>query len=712
MKIIVAVPDITFNGGAEQVARDIGAALLELGEVVIVSVFSHAGDRPSANARDFGDGRSVAVVHLGMSRPRNAVDKIFIRLALMRNVMRAVPDADIVIGNNFFRYFAMRPLSKRPVCIEVQHLCYEEERPRWIQLLMRDTLYKRLDNVVVLTERDRALFARQGVENASVLYNAVHMPRAIGDPAARPKVVVAVGRLTAQKNFAALIEVWAEVAERLHDWSLAIYGEGEQREMLQALIDSKGLGQRVTLAGFRSDKREIYESGSLLCSVSRYEGFPLSLCEAAAYGLPVVAFDCPSGPRELLSMGDLGRLVPLDDKTGLAKALIELAEDEALRQRCSRNARLASRVFAFDAFAFRWRQHVERLVCARVSPKQFAIDDSMGAHPMSSPAKPRLAPPRAAGPSNATEMKSALRASAHGLLRRVKHMLPDELYLYIWHRVKIGRFPNLKNPTTFNEWILHRNLNPQPQWTELADKLAVREYVKSKIGEKHLVPLLAAPAVFTREVFDSLPNAFAMKANHGCGFVKLVRDKSSTSFEELDRIAQKWLSTDYYLVTRERHYHAIERRIYFEKLLLDRAGRVPSDIKLNMFGSSPDGPIIYAGVVSDRSGDTRIAMFDAQWNRLDLALGEYRPNEVSVPPPANWEEIKRIAMALAEDLGYVRVDLYAPDNEVYFGELTFTPGAGVFPFHPDRFDHDWGRLLKEMMTGHPMSGMRVQYGST
>jgi hypothetical protein len=320
--------------------------------------------------------------------------------------------------------------------------------------------------------------------------------------------------------------------------------------------------------------------------------------------------------------------------------------------------------------------------------------------------------PSGAGPAGG--VKRAARTYAYELLRRLKHSLPDELFLVIWHRWQIGRFPNLKRPVTYNEWILRRCLHPEPRWTELADKLKVREYVKSKIGEKHLVPLLAAPEVFTREVFDALPNAFAMKANHGCGFVKLVHDKSTTSFEELSRIAEQWLATDYSRVSRERHYHAIERRVYFEKLLLDRSGKVPADLKLNMFGHGPDGPIIYTGVVSDRCGDTRIAMYDANWKRLDLALGEYRPNEVAVPPPRNWDDIKRIAMVLAEDLGYVRVDLYAPDDEVYFGELTFTPGAGVFPFHPDRFDHDWGRLLEEMMSGRAMHAAHAQsqFGST
>jgi glycosyltransferase involved in cell wall biosynthesis len=360
MKIIVAVPDITFNGGAEQVARDIGTALLAVGDVVIVSAFSHPAERVPSKAGNRWKEGGIGVVHLGLSRPRSVLGKIFTRLTLMRSLRRAVPDADIVVGNNFFRYFAL-PLSRQVVCVEVQHLCYEEERPRPFHLMLRNLLYRWLDNVVVLTERDRSVFASHRVTNTSVLYNAVHLPPTVSDAALRPKVVIAVGRLTAQKNFSTLIEVWATIAHRLADWSLVIYGEGEERNMLQALIEEKGLAGRVSLAGYRHDKREIYESGAMLCSVSRYEGFGLSLYEAAAHGLPVVAFDCPSGPRELLSMGDIGRLVPLDDRRRLGEALIEMAEDGALREQCARNARQVARAFSFEAFAFRWRQHVERL---------------------------------------------------------------------------------------------------------------------------------------------------------------------------------------------------------------------------------------------------------------------------------------------------------------------------------------------------------------
>jgi hypothetical protein len=293
-------------------------------------------------------------------------------------------------------------------------------------------------------------------------------------------------------------------------------------------------------------------------------------------------------------------------------------------------------------------------------------------------------------------LKRVVTLAVMKILHGVKFFLPDYAYLLLSHRRRVGRFPNLKEPATFNEWILNSCLRPDPRWSELTDKLRVREYVRSKVGESYLIPLVAVPEVFTREVFESLPPSFVMKANHGCAFVKVVWDKSKTSFEELNQLAERWLAVDFYRASRERHYRPIEPRIYFEQLLLDSSGKIPADFKMNMFGGAPDSPIIYTGVISDRFGDTRGNFYDAQWNWLDLTMGGYRRSEVAQPQPENWEELKRVAAALADGLGYVRVDLYAPDDRVFFGELTFTPGAGVFPFFPDRYDDEWGRLLMEM----------------
>ncbi|WP_206954417.1 ATP-grasp fold amidoligase family protein [Trinickia acidisoli] len=284
-------------------------------------------------------------------------------------------------------------------------------------------------------------------------------------------------------------------------------------------------------------------------------------------------------------------------------------------------------------------------------------------------------------------------------LRALKHILPDTLFLWLSHRRHVGRFPNLIAPKTFNEFILHRCLHPEPQWSMLADKLAVREFVRQRIGEEYLVPLIAVPDVFTEDVFDSLPDSFVMKTNHGCGYVEIVEDKRRTSFEHLNRLAQKWLAEDFYRASRERHYRPIKPRLYFEQLLLDRTGNVPADLKMNMFGRDAAGPIIYAGIVSDRFGTPHGDVFDVRWNQLDLAVGHYPRSKVPPPPPPHWDEIVRLATRLADGLGYVRVDLYVPDGKVYFGELTFTPGAGVFPFHPDRYDYEWGQLFKNMIEG-------------
>jgi hypothetical protein len=282
------------------------------------------------------------------------------------------------------------------------------------------------------------------------------------------------------------------------------------------------------------------------------------------------------------------------------------------------------------------------------------------------------------------------------VLHGVKHFLPDSVFLFLSHRRRVGRFPNLRNPATFNEIILDRCLHPDPLWSVLADKLAVRDYVKDKIGEKHLIPLLAVPDVLTQDVFDALPDSFVMKANHGCGFVKVVWNKADVSFAELRQLANQWLSTDFYIASRERHYRPITPRIYFEKLLLDRSGRVPPDYKINIFDREQGEPVIYTGVVSDRFGTPRHDFYDTQWNRLNIAAAGYPCSEDPAARLPNWEEVLGVAARLSEGLGYVRVDLYAYDDEIFFGELTFTPDAGVTRFSQDSFDYEWGQLIKTM----------------
>lgn len=301
----------------------------------------------------------------------------------------------------------------------------------------------------------------------------------------------------------------------------------------------------------------------------------------------------------------------------------------------------------------------------------------------------------APGKRKHSKLRGALRIAWQG----TKQLFPDYAFMLVQHRRMIGRWPNLREPSTFNEAMLLRCLNPDMRWAPLTDKLAVRDYVREKIGEKHLIPLLAAPEVFTREVFDALPSAFVMKANHGCAFVEVVRDKSTTSFEALNALAKKWLAVDFYRVSRERHYSVIKPRIYFEQLLADSTGMIPSDLKLHIFGGYPEGPRIHTMVIADRFGDVHGDIYDENWQRIDVAFGAYPRSAEPIARPENWKEIERLGLLLGEGFAYVRVDLYSMGKDVYFGELTFTPGAGVLRFTPESHDYRWGKMLKESTEG-------------
>jgi glycosyltransferase involved in cell wall biosynthesis len=140
-----------------------------------------------------------------------------------------------------------------------------------------------------------------------------------------PPVVLAVGRLTAQKDFGTLIRAVAAVRER-RPCRLLVLGEGEERPRLEALVADLDLGEDVSLPGFVPNPYPYFRAASMLALSSRFEGLPTVLLEAMCLGVPVVATDCPSGPSEILDGGRHGRLVPVGDAAALAAAIGETLE--------------------------------------------------------------------------------------------------------------------------------------------------------------------------------------------------------------------------------------------------------------------------------------------------------------------------------------------------------------------------------------------------
>jgi glycosyltransferase involved in cell wall biosynthesis len=179
--------------------------------------------------------------------------------------------------------------------------------------------------------------------------------------------VLAAGRLTPQKGFDLLVEAWAELASAHSDWTLRICGKGSLRKDLRRQIARSGLGDSIELPGAR-DVDEEMRNASIFVLSSRYEGFPLVLLEAMSAGMAVVAFDCPTGPGEIIRNGENGILVPDGDAVGLSEGIRTMIEHEELRRRCAEAAIKTARGYTIEVIGPRWKALFEELLALRDDP--------------------------------------------------------------------------------------------------------------------------------------------------------------------------------------------------------------------------------------------------------------------------------------------------------------------------------------------------------
>jgi glycosyltransferase involved in cell wall biosynthesis len=216
--------------------------------------------------------------------------------------------------------------------------------------------YPALDAVVVLTDRERRRFERvlKGAVRVVAIPNAAAEPSGPPSPLDRP-VVLAAGRLMRVKGFDRLVAAFAQVARAHPDWQLRICGGGDERAALRRQIAELGIGANVQLAGPVSDLEREMDEASMFVLSSRAEGLPMVMLEAMGKGLPVVSFNCPTGPREIIDDGVDGVLVKNGDVDALAAAMIALIEDEGERRRLAAAGREKARQYGMEAVGGRWR---------------------------------------------------------------------------------------------------------------------------------------------------------------------------------------------------------------------------------------------------------------------------------------------------------------------------------------------------------------------
>jgi len=221
-----------------------------------------------------------------------------------------------------------------------------------------------------------------------------------------------------------------------------------------------------------------------------------------------------------------------------------------------------------------------------------------------------------------------------------------------------------------------------------ADKYAVREFVRSRIGDEYLVPLCPTESSYWTDPKDidlsALPEKFVLKLNNGSAKNLFVKDKRSLDWSKTLEELTRWMDVDF-TFAREYHYRLIPNKIICERMIETPDGKPPRDYKL----MCTNGEMIFVWVDFDRFGDHRRNFYDPDFNRIVLDEGSKPQSDEIVSKPKNWDEMVRIAKKLSEGIPMVRVDLYNVDGRIYFGELTFTSDQGTGIFKPLSQSRKW-----------------------
>ena len=263
---------------------------------------------------------------------------------------------DIVIVHNMGKMSLLCTLLnlKNTRLISLEHVAFSS-RTNWIKCATK-YFYKKVHTIITLTDRDKNEYMTwhpkvERINNISPYEIQKNYSNS------RCKKVIAVGRLTYQKNFQTLITAWKNIEKKIPDWTLEIYGKGEDESELIAYIDKFQI-KNIHLKGVCSDMQNVYASASFLVMSSRYEGLPMVLIESQSFGLPIVAFDCPFGPREIVEHQKNGLLVEDQNLDKFSEAILYLATNEKMLNEYSKEALLAATRYDQEIVLNEWKNKV------------------------------------------------------------------------------------------------------------------------------------------------------------------------------------------------------------------------------------------------------------------------------------------------------------------------------------------------------------------
>ena len=371
MRIIYCLDEMSHPGGIGRVTSIKANWFTEHGHDVWVVTANQCGEQdyyelhPSVKRKDFAIGFQLGIDN------GNLLMKFVCKIGKMRRYRRELEQfiyevkPDIVVStftNDSDFLYKLRDGSKKVLEFHFSHEGFKSQMKYGPQTLKNKLLLKyrlrkheriakKYDAFVVLTREDAESW--KGYDNLHVIHNMLSF-ESQEISTCTEKRVIAVGRLDFQKKFDRLVDIWALVNKECPEWELNIFGQGVDRECLQKQIHLLGLEKVITINPPTKKIGEEYQKSSIFVMTSTYEGLPMTLLEAISYGLPCVSYPFPCGPRDIIEDGINGYIIEEGDKDKFAQRLVELMQNEELRQELGRNAKESSKKHNVDNIMEQW----------------------------------------------------------------------------------------------------------------------------------------------------------------------------------------------------------------------------------------------------------------------------------------------------------------------------------------------------------------------
>ena len=353
MNVCFFIGNLNQSGGTERVASVIANGLQKCGHSVFM-LNLQCGEQPFF---ELTDGIHVSQLFTtegrGLLRLPQAIVKL--RRYLQQHQIDILIDVESML--TLYALPAVVGLNVRHICWE--HFNYHVDLGKASRRLARKLAARFADDVITLTERDKQLWLANTTCKAHI--TAIPNPVTIALPTninpEKEKLFLAVGRLTYQKGFDLLLQAWAQVAPLHPDWRLRIVGDGEDKAMLEQLRRDLNIEASTELLPKTNNIAAHYQQAAFFVMSSRFEGLPLVLIEAQAYGLPIVSFNCDTGPAEIIKHGETGWLCEAGDVADLSDKIsnaVSCFNEEVTYKSFSQHSKENRNEFSVDVIIDKW----------------------------------------------------------------------------------------------------------------------------------------------------------------------------------------------------------------------------------------------------------------------------------------------------------------------------------------------------------------------